>query len=107
MQVLGHAEPRPLHKKGAQVGLPGEPSGTAAQLPSLPAMLQALQLAPHAWLQQNPSTQLLLAHSAPATHVSPMGFWPTHMPPLQKPPDWQSALLAHMLRQALPAALHW
>ena len=51
-QAAGQLELEPSHRKGAQLGLPAEPSGEAVQAPRLPVTSQASQLRPQALLQQ-------------------------------------------------------
>jgi hypothetical protein len=81
------------------------PAATVTQLPSLPATLQALQLAPQARLQQNPSTQLALRHSALFTHESPLGFWPMHWLPTHRLPVAQSAEVLQLAGQPVSTPL--
>jgi hypothetical protein len=57
---------------------------TATHAPTLPATLHAWHCPPQAWLQQNPSTQLPLAHWLGAAQASPFACFGTHAPlPLQ------------------------
>jgi hypothetical protein len=60
-----------------------EPGATGEQVPALPAMLQALQLAHDALAQQTWSVHLPLMHSALPAQVDPSGFR------LVQIPDWQ------------------
>jgi hypothetical protein len=83
VQAVGHEAEAPLHKKGAQVGLPGEPAETGLHVPTLPVRLQASHEPPHAVLQQTPSTQLPLPHWLAAEQAVPLVFWGTQVPPLQ------------------------
>jgi hypothetical protein len=58
------------------------PVATLLQVPSLPAMLQARQVAQLALPQQTPSTQLPLLHSCPAAQVTPVAFTGRQLPPV-------------------------
>ncbi len=49
-------------------------TGTLVHVPRLPVTLHAWQVAPHAVLQQYPSTQLALTHSVASAQVSPVAF---------------------------------
>ena len=49
---------------------------TLAQVPTVPARLQARQAVLQALLQQTPCEQKLLAHSDAAEHVAPIGLRP-------------------------------
>src|SRR5690242_14673623 len=53
---------------------------TFVHVPIDPATLHALQSAVHVLLQQTPSTQNPLTHSALAVHVTPFGTWQAPMP---------------------------
>lgn len=81
---MGHAPLAPPQANGAQLGVPGSPSGATLHVPrevarshrSHPPALQAL-------LQQYPSTQNALPHSFAAAQASPFAFFSTHRPPEQ------------------------
>jgi hypothetical protein len=66
MPVLSTQCPAPSHELDPVQALAGYVSccaaGTLVQVPTLPLMLQAWQVPPHAELQQTPSTQLPLRH---------------------------------------------
>jgi hypothetical protein len=57
------------------------PDPTFAHVPTLPAMLQALQVRQLALEQQTPSTQLPVMHSVPAMQLAPGPFLETQLPP--------------------------
>jgi hypothetical protein len=78
-------------------------AGTAEQLPSRPAMLQALQPLQVAadWSQQNPSTQLPERHWVPAVQALPWGSAGTQLVPLHQKPVAQLASTPQAARQAL------
>jgi hypothetical protein len=83
------------------------PAGTGAQVPALPARLQALQ-APHAALaQQTPSVHMPLRQSAPPAQVEPSGFRFVQMPPWQVYPVTQSASAVQAVRQAAGPHTKW
>jgi hypothetical protein len=50
------------------------PAGTGLHVPCWPARAQVAQLPQPASLQQNPSVQLALKHSAPAAQAAPLAF---------------------------------
>ncbi len=93
-QLAGHTELSPPQKYGAHDGLPGEPAGVLAQVPTLPVRLQASQAPAQAVLQHTPSTQLPLTHAFAAAQVAPRGFLGTQAEPLQYWPaaHWLSAV---------------
>ena len=62
------------------------PAGRLAHIPSLPAMPQLWHDGHDVEPQQNPSTQLPVAHWAPVMQLSPFARLPTQSPPLQKEP---------------------
>ena len=53
---VGQVLVTPSQRYGAQTGLPTDPSGTALQVPKLPAKLQASQASAQVLLQQRPFT---------------------------------------------------
>jgi hypothetical protein len=76
-----------------------------AQVPAWPVTLQALHEAHVAVLQQTPSTQLPLAHSAPAVHIWPSGLRLPHRLFVEhRLGETQSPLPAQVVLQALVAA---
>ena len=83
VQLAGQAGAVPEQRYGIQAGLPGEPPGVLVHVPTVPARLQALQLAAQAVLQHTPFTQSPLTHSLVATHVAPRTFFGTQALPLQ------------------------
>ena len=83
VQVVGQDAEVPLHRNGAQVGLPAPPAATGLHVPTLPARLQASQEPPHAVLQQTPLAQLPETHWPSAPHVAPLVFLGTQAPALQ------------------------
>ena len=58
-----------------------DPDAMLAQVPGLPARLQAWQVAQLGEPQQTPSTQLPLEHSLPLPQVAPGAFLARHDPP--------------------------
>jgi len=78
------------------------PAGTAVQAPSLPGTAHDMQLPVHIPLQHTPCWQLVELQSSPVVHVAPSGFLP-QLPLLHTLPAAQSALAAHVFRQALAA----
>ncbi len=78
VQVPGQLVPEPLHRYGAQLGLPVEPAGLGVHVPKLPDTLHASQAAPQAVLQQYPSMQLPLVHSTALAQLWPFAFLATH-----------------------------
>ncbi len=83
VQAVGQLADEPLHRNGAQVGLPVLPEATGLQVPTLPATLQESQEPPQAVLQHTPSTQLPLPHWLLAVQVVLLVFFATHAPALQ------------------------
>src|SRR5438132_1969373 len=53
---------------------------TGVHWPTEPATSQAWHCPLHAWLQQTPSAQLLLAHSCAPPQARPSAFFATHWP---------------------------
>ena len=83
-----------------QVEVPHSVSGSVLlaygeQVPTLPGSAQDWHVPLHAALQHTPSTHWPDAHSAPAAQDSPLAFFETQAPPLQKVPPAQSAEVAH------------
>ena len=71
---LGHSGLTPSHLLVAQTGLPGSLSGRMVQVPTLPAVLQALQEPTQAVSQQTPSAQSApAAQPFPAVHFAQVG----------------------------------
>ncbi len=93
MQPPGQVADRPEQRPGAHEGLPAEPAGLLAQVPTLPARSQASQAPAQAVLQHTPSTQLPLTHAFAAAQVAPGAFLGTQAEPLQYWPaaHWLSA----------------
>jgi hypothetical protein len=60
------------------------PSGTAAQVPTAPATLQAEQVSVQALPQQTPSTQNPVAHCCPWLHAAAAPRFAAQVPPSQK-----------------------
>jgi hypothetical protein len=58
------------------------PLATLLQVPSLPATLQARQVAQLAVPQHTPSTQLPLLHSCAAAQVAPLALTARQLPPV-------------------------
>lgn len=77
------------------------PAGTGAQRPIADGSAQVRQAPWQASAQQTPSTQKVLAHSAPLAQVWPFCLGP-QLPATQAWPDWQSASLAHFVLHAPP-----
>ncbi len=71
----------PLHRYGAQLGLPGPV--VAMQVPTDPLTLHALQAPVHAVLQQKPSTHWCEAHWAALVQAAPLARGTPQVPPLQ------------------------
>jgi hypothetical protein len=71
-------------------------------VPALPATSHASHWPAQARLQQTPSTQAPVAHSAFPTHALACGFLGTHwLPELQKLPALQSPSPPHVVLQAV------
>ena len=83
VQAAGQDAEEPLHRNGAQVGLPALPAATGLHVPTLPVTLQALQEPPQAVLQHTPSTHCPLPHWLEAEQVAPFCCLGTHAPALQ------------------------
>jgi hypothetical protein len=69
-----------------------------AHVPTLPATLHALQSPVHEVLQQTPSTQLALRHSAIEEHCYPMAL-------MHPPEPLHTSAPAHSLSGSVPAAM--
>jgi hypothetical protein len=80
---VGQEADEPLHRKGAQVGLPELPEATGLHVPTLPGRLHASQEPLHAVLQHTPSAQLPLPHWLAAEQVAPADFFGSQTPALQ------------------------
>ena len=92
----------PVHRLGKQLGSPGWPAGRGEQVPSAVAPSAAAhvsQLPSHAVLQQKPSTQCWLEHSAFTLQVAPLGALPLHAPATQVSPEAHSASLPQVVPQ--------
>jgi hypothetical protein len=76
------------------------PAGTGAQLPALPATLQALHAVQEALVQQTPSVHMPLRQSALLAQLDPSGLRLVQMPPWQVVPATQSVLAAQLVKQA-------
>lgn len=83
----------PLHRYGAQLGLPGPV--VAMQVPTEPLTLHALQAPVHAKLQHTPSTQRPEAHWLSLAHDVPFARRGRHRPDWQENPSAHTASLAH------------
>jgi hypothetical protein len=81
------------------------PSGTAVQVPGLAGRSHVLQASVQAELQQTPCAQNPDAHSLPALHSAPGGFFP-HEPLTQRLGGTQSLSLVQPLKQALPLQVY-
>ena len=85
--------------------VPGSsPSATLSQVPLAPtpplaAVEQPLQMPVHALLQQTPSTQNVLTHSAASLHDAPRGLPVPQVPPEQTRPPVQCASSVQLVRQ--------
>lgn len=77
---MGQLADVPLQRYGAHDGSPGDPAGEVMQVPALPVWLQLSQDAAHAELQQTPSAQKPLVHSAALLQELPFAFFGTHDP---------------------------
>jgi hypothetical protein len=77
------------------------PTGTGAQVPALPATLQALQAAQEVLAQQTPSVHMPFRHSALLAQVDPSAFRLVQMPLTQMVPATQSAFEAQTVKQAV------
>jgi hypothetical protein len=76
------------------------PTGTGAQVPALPATLQALQAAQEVLAQQTPSVHIPLRHSALLEQLEPSAFRLVQIPLTQVVPATQSVFVAQMVKQA-------
>ena len=70
------------------------------QVPIVPARLHAWHVPPQALLQQTPSSQKPVLHSAALAHATPPPFF-AHVPPMQEKSVAQSAATAQVVAQAL------
>jgi len=89
--------PAPVQAVRDPVGAPV----VAAHVPTEPATLHASHCPPQPVSQHTPSTQFPDTHWLAAAHATPLPFFGTHAPALQKSPAMQSASLAHVTRHAL------
>jgi hypothetical protein len=80
--VAGQVVDDPLHRYGAQAGLPAVPASDVEHWPREPLTLQALQDAVQALLQQYPSTQWPLWHWDARVHAFPLVRAETQVPAL-------------------------
>ena len=80
------------------------PAGTAVQAPSLPDTPHDMQLPEQVVWQQNPCWQRFELQSSLVVHETPRGRLP-QLPPAHTLPLSQSALVAQVRKQALPALL--
>lgn len=76
------------------------PAGTGAQVPALPATLQALQAAQEALAQQMPSVHMPLRQSALLPQGDPSAFKLVQIPPAQVVPATQSVSSVQLVKQA-------
>src|SRR5262249_50742049 len=70
------------------------------------ALVHAWHVPPHTVLQQTPSVQNPLTHSALVVHDRPFAFWPTQTPPLQNEPVTHCDDVVQEVGQALLVPLH-
>jgi hypothetical protein len=75
------------------------PSGTGWQVPGGPPIAHEAQVPQLADAQQNPSVQLPLKHSVPATQAAPLAFRLVQVPAMHVKPDAQSPSPVHDVRQ--------
>jgi hypothetical protein len=76
-----------------------EPVGTDVQRPIDDGSAQLRHAPWQASVQQIPSTQKVLAHSAPVAHICPFCLGP-QLPATHAWPAWQSASVAHFVLHA-------
>jgi hypothetical protein len=77
------------------------PVRTGVQVPCFPATAHELQLPQLDDPQQTPSVQWPLAQLVSAAHAVPLGDRFVQLPAWQVSPDTQSAVVIHVVRQAL------
>ena len=85
-----------------QSPLGSSPGGTGWQVPCLPATAHELQPPQLAEAQQNPSVQLPLKHSVPATQAAPLAFRFVQTLDMQVKPPAHSPSPVQVVRQAAP-----